>query len=104
MPPWTSFDDALLVPEAKSPLSMRATRRPRRAASRATPAPVMPPPRTSRSKVPSASDSSDLLMRAPTPSPLHPPGQGLQALPALAVGPGEAPGVDVPPPQVIQHH
>src|SRR5260370_35004461 len=41
---------------------MRATRRPRRAASRATPAPVMPPPRTSRSKGPSVSPSSIRFM------------------------------------------
>src|SRR5918911_4661070 len=99
-----SFEEALLVPDAKSPLSIRATRRPRRAASRATPARVGPPPRTSRSKVPSASASSDLLMRASAPSSLQPPGQGAQPLPALAVGPGEALRVDVPPPQVVQHH
>src|SRR5258708_6873929 len=34
------------VPEPKSPLSIRATRRPRSAASRAIPAPVIPPPMT----------------------------------------------------------
>src|SRR5262245_40006988 len=44
-----SFDEALLVPEAKSPLSMRAIRKARKAASSATPAPLMPPPRMSRS-------------------------------------------------------
>src|SRR5262252_8348536 len=40
---------ALLVPDARSPCSSRATLRPLRAASRATPAPVIPPPMTTRS-------------------------------------------------------
>src|SRR5262245_18699086 len=53
----------LLVPEAKSPLSMRATRRPRREASRATPAPVMPPPMTTRSKeAPARADRSRFML------------------------------------------
>ena len=45
------FDE---VPEAKSWRSTRAVRRPRLAASRATPTPVIPPPTTSTSKVSSA--------------------------------------------------
>src|SRR5207244_3536151 len=44
-----SFELRLLVPAAKSMRSMSATARPRSAASRAIPAPVMPPPTTSRS-------------------------------------------------------
>ena len=40
------------MPEAKSCRSTRAVRRPRLAASRATPAPVMPPPMTRTSKSP----------------------------------------------------
>ena len=39
------------MPLAKSALSTRATESPRRAASRATPAPRMPPPMISRSNV-----------------------------------------------------
>ena len=45
-----SRDDRLEVPLAKSSRSTSAVRSPRMAASRATPAPVMPPPITSRSK------------------------------------------------------
>ena len=57
-PPWIIFDERLLVPEPKSLASIRATERPRIAASLATPAPVMPPPITATSKVraPSASN------------------------------------------------
>src|SRR5436309_334114 len=44
-----SFEDWLEVPLAKSPLSMSATRKPRNAASRATPAPMIPPPMISTS-------------------------------------------------------
>ena len=44
-----SLDDFDDVPDEKSPASIRATRMPRAAASRATPAPVMPPPMTVRS-------------------------------------------------------
>src|SRR5512136_2920062 len=44
-------DDLLLVPLAKSPFSSRATARPRWAASRAMPAPLMPPPMMAMSKV-----------------------------------------------------
>ena len=39
----------LLVPEARSDRSSTATEMPLRAASRATPRPMMPPPRTTRS-------------------------------------------------------
>src|SRR5688572_22915131 len=45
-----------VVPEAKSSCSTRATESPRRAASRAMPAPMMPPPMTRRSTVRSLSD------------------------------------------------
>ena len=45
----TKADLADDVPAAKSPLSTRAVRMPRSAASRAMPAPVIPPPMTSRS-------------------------------------------------------
>src|SRR5207247_2413404 len=44
MPPCTSRDERDDVPPPKSPLSTRAVRYPRSAASRAIPAPVMPPP------------------------------------------------------------
>ena len=54
MPPWIIFDDFEEVPEAKSPFSTRAVRRPRLAASSATPAPVTPPPMTSTSNSSSA--------------------------------------------------
>src|SRR4051794_28249572 len=61
MPPWTSLEDFDDVPEAKSSRSISAVRRPREAASRATPAPVMPPPTTTTSNVPvrSAESASD---------------------------------------------
>src|SRR5262249_34522501 len=49
-PPWISLELRLEVPAAKSTASSSATERPRRAASRAIPAPVMPPPTTSRSR------------------------------------------------------
>src|SRR5262249_21411831 len=49
-PPWMSLDDRLDVPDAKSDCSTSATRSPRNAASRAMPAPLMPPPMTRRSK------------------------------------------------------
>src|SRR5258706_700821 len=45
-----SFELAWLVAEARSSCSTSMTRRPRPAASRAIPAPLMPPPMTSRSK------------------------------------------------------
>ena len=54
MPPWIIFDDFEEVPDAKSPFSTRAVRRPRLAASSATPTPVMPPPMTSTSNSSSA--------------------------------------------------
>src|SRR5688572_13682789 len=50
-PPWISLDDAALVAWQKSPFSSKATRKPRRAASRAMHAPLMPPPTTTRSWV-----------------------------------------------------
>jgi hypothetical protein len=60
--PWTSFDDALDVPDAKSSRSTSATAKPWRAASSATPAPMIPPPTTSRSK-PSDRSRSRLVAR-----------------------------------------
>ena len=45
-PPWISLVDLLEVPEAKSFFSIRATFIPREAASKAIPAPVIPPPIT----------------------------------------------------------
>src|SRR5678816_4181777 len=55
-----SLDDLLEVPLAHSFISTSATRIPRIAASRAIPAPVMPPPITSTSKT---SDSRALNVR-----------------------------------------
>src|SRR5277367_6081868 len=46
MPPHARFDDSWLVNDAKSPLSMRATRAPRAARQAAETAPLMPPPTT----------------------------------------------------------
>ena len=46
MPPCTSFDERLEVPEAQSRASTIPTRRPRVAASSALPVPTMPPPMT----------------------------------------------------------
>src|SRR5919197_373828 len=53
MPPWMRRDECDDVPAPKSALSTSATRRPRNAASRAMPAPVMPPPMMSKSTAPS---------------------------------------------------
>src|ERR1700728_1181128 len=50
-----SLLDRLEVPDARSRASTRPTRRPREAASRAAPAPVMPPPMISTSSGPAAS-------------------------------------------------
>src|SRR5882672_9492843 len=49
MPPCTRREECDDVPAPKSPLSTSATRNPRNAASRAMPAPVIPPPITSTS-------------------------------------------------------
>src|SRR5258708_7419906 len=60
MPAWMSLLDALLVPEAKSPLSISRTLvSPRSAISRRQPAPTMPPPttRTSSGRLRSRRDS-----------------------------------------------
>jgi len=46
------------VPPPKSPLSTTAVRKPRSAASRAIPAPVIPPPMTRTSTGSAASDAS----------------------------------------------
>src|SRR5947209_489676 len=75
-----SLDEAPLVPLAKSPLSMSATRQRRRAASRATPAPVMPPPRMSRSNVSSVSAAG---VRGHMLLPALPLPQSVQRLGAL---------------------
>src|SRR5215471_1989550 len=53
-PPWMSFVERLDVPAAKSRFSASATRRPRAAASRARPTPVIPPPMIRMSKSSSA--------------------------------------------------
>src|SRR5881397_1004937 len=58
MPPWMSRDDTDDVPPPRSPLSTRAVRKPRRAASRAIPAPVIPPPMTSKSTGSAAIEAS----------------------------------------------
>src|SRR5229473_2166781 len=49
MPPWISREECDDVPAPKSALSTSAVRKPRNAASRAIPAPVMPPPMISTS-------------------------------------------------------
>src|SRR6267154_735467 len=49
MPPWMRRDECEDVPAPKSALSTSAVRNPRNAASRAIPAPVMPPPMISTS-------------------------------------------------------
>src|SRR5216684_3503525 len=60
------------VPEPKSPLSIRATRRPRNAASRAIPAPVIPPPMTRTSTGASLMAPSTPARSAATPPPPWP--------------------------------
>src|SRR5213592_1657488 len=58
MPPWMSRDDTDDVPPPRSPLSTSAVRKPRSAASRAIPAPVIPPPMTSKSTGSAAIEAS----------------------------------------------
>src|SRR5260370_16049137 len=65
-----SLLDRLEVPEARSRASTRATRRPRDAASRAAPAPVMPPPMTSTSNRSAASRLSVALRSRASRTPL----------------------------------
>src|SRR6266699_4100257 len=60
------------VPEPKSPFSTRATRRPRNAASRAMPAPAMPPPMTRTSTGASLMAASTPARSAATPPPPWP--------------------------------
>ena len=78
-PPWISLLERLEVPDEKSARSTSATLSPRVAASSAMPAPVTPPPTTSRSKVASPSSAS-AEARSPGPSldpgglPIIPPG------------------------------
>src|SRR5580693_6297701 len=73
-----SLLDRLEVPAARSRASIRPTRRPREAASRAAPAPVMPPPMISTSSGPAASfriaSSRSRASRTPgiTTAPPHP--------------------------------
>ena len=62
-PPCTIFEDLLDVPEAKSRASTRHTDNPRSAASRAIPAPVIPPPITRTSKV-SPSNAAKVALRS----------------------------------------
>src|SRR5580692_2466548 len=69
-PPWISLLDRLEVPEARSRASTRATRRPRDAASRAAPAPVIPPPMTSTSNRSAASRPSVALRSRASRTPL----------------------------------
>src|SRR6266480_6139466 len=58
MPPWMRRDECEDVPAPKSDLSRSAVRNPRNAASRAIPAPVMPPPITSTSTGVSTMDAN----------------------------------------------
>src|SRR5256884_9513542 len=58
MPPWMSREDSDEVPPPRSPLSTTAVRKPRSAASRAIPAPVIPPPMTRTSTGSAAIDAS----------------------------------------------
>src|SRR2546427_6077976 len=58
MPPWMSREESDEVPPPRSPLSTTAVRKPRSAASRAIPAPVIPPPMTRTSTGSAAIDAS----------------------------------------------
>src|SRR5215470_16271723 len=79
-----SLLDRLEVPDARSRASTRATRRPRDAASRAAPAPVMPPPMTSTSNRSVASRLSSAsrsrASRAPLLAITHPPDSAVVAV------------------------
>src|SRR5437773_10087521 len=115
MPPWMTRDDTDDVPPPRSPLSTRAVRKPRRAASRAIPAPVIPPPMTSKSTGSAAIEASaavrvrcekgvSLVDRSPAWPPhgamirfeqLTPgrcPGVNRRLCPPRAAGPGTAEG------------
>src|SRR5438067_9950231 len=74
-PPWTSLEERLDVPDAKSRASTRATAKPRVAASSATAAPVIPPPTTGRSNV-SEPSRSKAAARVPSPLVGDPPAGG----------------------------
>src|SRR2546425_2400279 len=63
-----SLDDCDVVAEAKSPFSTSATDTPRRARSRATPAPAMPPPMMTTSYSASSSGQGRVFIESGGPS------------------------------------
>src|SRR5262245_38745377 len=75
--------EALLAPEARSPRSSTATESPLRAARRATPRPVMPPPTTTRSSGFTAGRDSGPTALGPGPA-------------RMAAGPGPCSGASAP--------
>src|SRR5690606_18322465 len=77
-----------LVALARSAISTSSTLRPRPAASRAMPAPLMPPPMTSRSYSADLADWADIFL---LPFPRDPPGYPLLYLRAPEPGPPEEP-------------
>src|SRR5690554_7235693 len=83
MPPCTSLELQPLVPLARSCDSSRATLSPRLAASRATPAPVIPPPTTSTSTVVWRSCASDAARVA---SLIQDASAGIRSVPCRQVG------------------
>src|SRR5256886_303458 len=84
MPPWIRRDECEEVPAPKSDLSTSAVRNPRNAASRAIPAPVMPPPMTSTSTGVSTIDAQAAARVGSNSPPLSPGGRFRLRLPRLA--------------------
>src|SRR5258705_10433291 len=89
MPRWMRRDECEDVPAPKSDLSTSAVRNPRNAASRAIPAPVMPPPITSRSNGVSDMDAKVAARVCSNSPPLGAggrfrlPGEGKNLMPGL---------------------
>src|SRR5882762_117845 len=89
MPPWIRRDECDDVPAPKSDLSTSAVRNPRSAASRAIPAPVMPPPMTSTSTGVSTMDAQAAARVCSNSPPLGAggrfrlPGRGKNLMPGL---------------------
>src|SRR5207302_7771089 len=89
MPPWMRRDECEDVPAPKSDLSTSAVRNPRNAASRAIPAPVMPPPMIRTSTGVSTMDAKAAARVCSNSPPLGAggrfrlPGRGKNLMPGL---------------------
>src|SRR5882724_255297 len=102
-----SLDDCDVVAEAKSPFSTSATDTPRRASSRATPAPAMPPPTMTTSYSASSSGQGRPIIRSGDPADSRDGGHGGHDQPrgalsiALVAPPGRRGAGRSPPPTPV---